>query len=190
MKKSFSIFCLVAFLGLLVSSCSTESNLPKETHAKFVGVDRLMTVPMGSSYDEVVRYFGSAPYEMLSRQLDGYQIFVWKYRVVHREVTSKEYDARGGESNGNEKYVKELKDVYALFKNDRLMDLITTDGRSESPDLLLITNTIYQVTKDAQGYSVDKLEFKKSAPAANEEKPSAQPVPGNQKKSKFSFLPF
>jgi len=181
MKKSILIFSVMALFGLTITSCSTESNLPKETHAKFVGVDRLMTVPMGSSYDEVVRYFGSAPYEMLSRQLEGYEIYVWKYRVVQREVTAKEYDNRGGEYNGNEKYVEELKDVYALFKNDKLMDLITTEGRGNSPELIMITNTIYNVKKSGQGYAVDKLDLPKPAPAPKKEAaPSLLPIPGKK----------
>ena len=189
MKKTFVIFSIVAMFGLLVSSCST----PKELHAKFVGVERVMTVPMGSSYEEVVRYFGSSPYEMMSRQLDGYQVFVWKYRVVNREVTAKEYDSKGGESNGNEKYVGELKNVYALFKNDRLMDLITVDGSVATPELLLITNTIYQVTKDAKGYSVEDLNYLKpedleylKSMKSKEKGPVAVP----DKKSKFPFFKF
>ena len=183
MKKIIAIFSMVALFGLVVTSCST----PKELHSKFVNVERVMTVPMGSSYDEVVRYFGSSPYEMLSRQLDGYQIFVWNYRVVDREVSASEYNSKGGESSGNEKYVGELKTVYALFKNDKLMDLITDEGSVRSPELLLITNTIYQVTKDAKGYSVDKLEYSK--PVIEKKKESTF-NPEQKKKSKVPFLGF
>lgn len=179
MKKSLIIFSVVAFFGLLVSSCST----PRELHPKYVGVERVMTVPMGSSYDEVVRYFGSSPYEMLSRQLDGYQVFVWKYRVVNRWVTADEYDSKGGEYNGSEQYVGDLKDVFALFKNDRLMDLITVEGSVSSPEYILITNTIYQVTKDAKGYSVDKLEYTK--PIIEKKQTT---ILGGGKKSKFPFF--
>lgn len=214
MKKNFIIISMMAVLGLLIAGCSSSKDLPKEskdvsreTHAKFVSVERLSSVPMGSSYEEVVRYFGSSPYEMLSRQLDGYQVFVWKYRVSHREVTASEYNAKGSEASGNEKYVQELKNVYALFKNDRLMDLITDNGKTSSPDLLMITNTIYQITKDVTSFNTDSIRFPSNigvymskaaaAPAAvaapdNTAAPAAaQPAAQDSKKSKvFSFLKF
>ena len=115
---------------------------------KFTSVENIYQVKLNSSLEEVISLFGSKPYNILSNQIDGYTIFTYKYKLVERKINPKKINTRGGEASGFEVYYPKEQVVFLFFKNNKLESLVTSDGRKESPSLIMLNNTIYTITQD------------------------------------------
>ena len=152
MKKNFLSICLAAFVALTICSCSTTEQFPK-----YVPIDKMLSVPLGSSYDDVVKYLGCPPLDLVSRQKDGYSIYQFKYRIFYRDLDPRLFDQRGSETAGPESYYGDLQDAFLFFKGDKLMDIQTVNGLCFSADWVLINNTLYNISKDGIGYNLENL---------------------------------
>ena len=92
-----------------MSSCSVM-------YPKYTSSDKLYQLRTGDSFETVVSILGCEPYNLLSKQADGYDIYVYKYKIVEREFDG-DVSVRGSESSGTEKYKNGEESVFLIFKN-------------------------------------------------------------------------
>jgi len=154
MKKSI-LFVSVVMIALLFGSCSTGSNMVQSP--KFTSVDRLCQIQPGQSYQTVVQVLGCDPYNLLSNQADGYAIYLYKYKFTEREVKAEDsqiFNQRGGETAGMEVYNSKMEDVILVFKDSKLETVVTTQGRKDSPAIVLFHNTLFEITKEKGKYII------------------------------------
>lgn len=165
MKKNIISISLAVLVAFIFASCkSSAPAVVTEQLPKYVGIDKVLSVEMGSTYDEVVKHFGSAPIDVISRQKDGYSIYLYKYRIVYRDIDPRAFDVKGNEAAGPESYYDGLKDLYLFFKGGKLMDIQTEVGFGYSTKWVMINNTLYNISKNGTGYNTESM-----APAANDQ---------------------
>jgi hypothetical protein len=167
MKKSL---ILVAAVTLTFTACKTTQV------AKFTSVENLYKLPMGSSYDEITRQLGSAPYNILSTQVDGYTIYTYKYKTVERKVSPKLINERGGETAGTEVYNGKENIVYLMIKGGKLESFVTSDGRNDSQSMVMLNNTLYTISQDKGKFTIVPTEIK------SEKNESMNPLMNRKKK--------
>jgi len=145
MKKSI-LFLSAVVIAAMFTSCNTANQF-----AKFTSTDRLYQLQVGNNYETVVSTLGCEPYNLLSKQADGYDIYVYKYKVVERIFDAKLINERGSESAGTEVYRGKEETAFLIFKNNKLESVVTGEGRKDSPQLVMFNNTLYEVTKNTKG---------------------------------------
>ena len=145
MKKSM-LFLAAAVVAILFASCNTTAQF-----AKFTSSDRLYQVQTGNSYETVVSTLGCEPYNLLSKQADGYDIYVYKYKIVERKFSAKLINERGSESAGQEVYKGKEETAFLIFKDNKLESIVTGEGRKDAPNLVMLNNTLYEISKNAKG---------------------------------------
>lgn len=150
MKKQFILASMVAIAALMLSSCSTTEKLPR-----YVSVEKVISLELGSSYKTVVTHFNSEPYDLVCRQKDGVSIYVYKYRIFHREIKASEFDKKGHEVSGESAYYGDLKNLYLFFKDDKLYDIQTDDGLTYGANWVMINNTLYNISDSGDGYNTN-----------------------------------
>jgi len=143
-----TIFGAILFASFILTSCKTIQ-VPKYT-----SVENLYQLKLNSSLESVITLLGSKPYNILGNQVDGYTIYTYKYKFVERKVNPKLINNRGGETIGTEVYNGKEQTVFLFFKSDILEAFVTTDGRKDSPALIMLNNTLYTMTKDKDKYTV------------------------------------
>jgi len=180
MKKNLFLASVVVVMALFFSSCKTTVPMPR-----YVPLNKVLTLPLGSTFEEVVQYFGGGengmPYDIISRQKDGYSIYVYQYRTYYREVIPENYDRKGSEWNGELVYYGEPKNLYLFFnKEGKLMDIQTEEGLAYGADWLMINNTLYNVGRSGKGYNPE------NTPLPQKEARSTD-KPANKKKKLLFF---
>ena len=142
---------------------------------RFTSSGRLYQLRIGDSYETVVSTLGCDPYNLLSKQADGYDIYVFKYKIVERKSDTddidqhesenagseaykgkEEFDAddtnqRESEKTGSDIYRGKEENVFLVFQNNKLYSVITDEGRKDAPTLVMTHNTLYTFTKNANG---------------------------------------
>lgn len=146
MKKSILFVFAIALAAIIFSSCNAESQF-----AKFTSSDRLYQVQPGNSYETVVSTLGCEPYNLLSKQADGYDIYVYKYKIVERKFSAKMINERGSESAGTEVYKGKEETAFVIFKDNKLESIVTGEGRKDAPKLVMMNNTLFEISKNAKG---------------------------------------
>jgi hypothetical protein len=190
MKKTLLSICLAAFVAFVMSSCSTSSNaVHTEQFPKYVPIDKLLSIEMGSTYDDVVKYLGCAPIDLVSRQKDGYSIYLYKYRIFYRDLEPRLFDQKGSETSGTESYYGDLKDAYLFFKGGKLMDIQTENGFRFSADWVMINNTLYNISKDGTGYNTENMHRDKNKDVVPKDNAKVEEQPAEQQGGKMK-LPF
>lgn len=134
--------------ALFFTSCKTVQV------AKFTSVENLYQLKLNSSLEEVISLLGSKPYNILSNQIDGYTIFTYKYKFIERKVNPKLINSRGGETIGTEVYSGKEQTLFVFFKANKLESFVTTDGRKDSPTLIMLNNTLYTITKEKEKFII------------------------------------
>lgn len=188
MKKNLLFVCLLAVSAVMFSSCSTEERVSEPSGSyvksiKFTSVDKLLQIQPGNTYDVVVQTLGCEPYNILSNQKDGYAIYVYKYKLLERQIKAEDVevlDQRGGETAGVEVYNPKIEDVYLVFKNNVLESFITSQGRQESAQFVLMNNTLYKITKENGTYEIH----------AEMEMKEPEPQKADEQEEKGALLPF
>ncbi len=149
MKKIMTFFGAIMISALFFTSCTTTVQV-----AKFTSVENLYQLKLNSSLEEVISLLGSKPYNILSNQIDGYTIFTYKYKLVERNVNPEEIDSKGGETTGTEVYNGKEQTVFLFFKANKLESFVTTNGKKNSPALIMLNNTLYTITKNKDKYII------------------------------------
>lgn len=134
--------------AFIITSCKTVQV------AKFTSVENLYQLKLNSTIEEVISLLGSKPYNILSNQIDGYTIFTYKYKLVERQVAPALVNSKGGETTGTEVYSGKEQIVFLFFKAGKLESFVTTDGRKDSPALIMLNNTLYSITKEKDKYII------------------------------------
>ncbi len=152
-KRLFLAAFAMAMIAMTFTGCKTTVPMPR-----YVPLDKVLSLELGSTYDQVVQQFGGLPnglpYDVISRQKDGYSIYLYKYRTYFREVRPDNYDRKGHEWTGELVYYGEPKNLYLFFnKEGKLMDIQTEEGLTYSADWLMINNTLYNIGKSGKGYN-------------------------------------
>lgn len=143
------MICAVLFCTFFMESCRTVQT------PKFTNVERLCKVQPGQSYETVVQTLGCDPYNILSNQADGYAIYLYKYKLAEREISAGDaevFNRAGGETTGINVYNPKMQEVILVFKNGQLESLISMDGISNSPTVVMLNNTLYKISKDKDEY--------------------------------------
>ncbi len=146
MKKTFIFIMFAIFAITTFSSCKTQ--IP---YAKYTTSTKLCEVKVGQTFDEVTAALGCPPYDLLSKQVDGYDIYLFKYKIVERLMAEDMINTPGVESAGTLTYRSDLKDAFLIFSNNKLESMITSLGRDNSVQLVLLNNTLYKIIEDATG---------------------------------------
>jgi hypothetical protein len=146
MKKTMTMFGAIMIIALLFTSCSTVQV------AKFTSVENIYRLKLGSSLESVVDVLGFKPYNILGNQVDGYAIYTYKYKLVERKVNPNFTNDKGEETTGREVYNGKEQTLFLFFKSDKLEAFVTTEGRKDSPSLIMFNNTIYAITMDKDKY--------------------------------------
>jgi len=133
-------------LAIILPSCKTVQ-VPK-----FTSIDNVLTLTINSTIQDVENKLGCKPYNIYSNQKDGYTIYVYKYKVLERNVNPKIVNKIGGETVGNDVYNGKENNLYLYFTGGKLESLITTDGRKDSNVLLLLNNTLSAISQDKGKY--------------------------------------
>lgn len=137
-------------LILLATSCASVVKIPK-----FTSVENIIDLKPGMTYVEVVNKLGSKPYDVLFCQQEGFTMYLYKYKVIQREIDPKNIDMKGFETTGSEKYLGEMKDVWLIMdKNNVLESYVTVTGKKDGAVTLLINNTIYTISMDKGKYNL------------------------------------
>lgn len=149
MKKKILFLCAFALGALMFNGCSL---FPKYTSS-----ERLYQIQPGNTYESVVATLGCDPYNLLSKQLDGRDIYVYKYKIVERKFSPKRINWRGigAETRGRERYNPSWEDAFLIFKEDKLESVVTTVGRRGSITLIRINNTLYEVSNKRGEYTIN-----------------------------------
>lgn len=149
MKRNVIRVAMMLVFGLFaLSSCKTVQ-VPK-----FASVESVYQLKLNSSIEEVISTLGSKPYNILSNQIDGYTIYLYKYKTIERKVNPDLINTRGGETTGTEVYNNKEQDLFLFFKNNKLESFVTSDGRKNSEVLVMLNNTIYTISQDKGKYVI------------------------------------
>lgn len=174
MKKFFGFSTvIIAMLAIVVSSCSVSDSFSnsKVQAPKFTSVDRLLQVQPGMTYESVVQLLGCEPYNLLSNQLDGYSVYVYKYKLVDRELEVENQNTlnqRGTETAGMDVYVNKLEEVVLFFKDKKLELLVTNQGKAESAQMIMLGNTLYSMTQNRGQFVFENSSILPPKPETNE----------------------
>jgi len=142
MKRDVYFILSALIVSMALVSCKTVQV------AKFASVENVMDIKLKSSLAEVISKLGSKPYNVYSNQVGGYVIYTYKYKLVERKVNPSLVNSRGGETTGTEYYNGKEHNLFLIFKNDQLEAFLTTEGRKDSPGLVMLNNTLYTISKD------------------------------------------
>lgn len=154
MKKQLFIAGAIACFALFMTGCAITRSPQSSQTSKFTSAENIISLKLGTSYNDVVTHLGIPPYDILSNQVDGYAIYVYHYKTVERVISPEVINQRGGETAGTEVYNRATQAAFLFFKNDKLETLITSKGRKESHPLVLLNNTLHVITKDKDKYVI------------------------------------
>lgn len=151
MKKT-TIYILIAFTGLIFTSCTTA----KWVAPPFTNVGKIIQVKKGMSMEQTNKTLGIEPYNMYNIQETASSVLVYHYRTQQRRMGLSldsdkselmKYGQETSQTNGQPYYNEDFNLVYVLFKDNKVVSLITDQGRSDSEYLLLVNNNIKAITK-------------------------------------------
>ena len=146
MIKNYFKFSFVVLL-LIGTGCKV-TQIPK-----FTSSDNLLKLEMNSSIDDAIKVLGCNPYNILSSQIDGHTIYLYKYKRAERTLPTKSVNLVGqGEIMGIPKYNGKMQDLLLFYKDGKLVSFITTKGKKDSHTSIKLSNTIYLVSKHKGEY--------------------------------------
>lgn len=119
---------------------------------------KIVSAPAREFIWECGSTLGCDPYNLLSKQFEGRDIYVYKYKIVERKFSPRRIDWRGigAETRGIERYNPSWEDAFLIFKDDKLESVVTTVGLSRrgSITLIRINNTLYEVSNKRGEYTI------------------------------------
>ena len=134
-------------LVVLLQSCATKSRLPFYTT-----VDKVCKLQLGSSISDVNTLLGVSPHNVLSGQVDGYTIFVYKYKISMRYVNPIKANLPGEEKTGVEVYDPGEYSAYLFFKENKLSSFLTTEGKEDGGLLVMLDNSLFTFSNERGKY--------------------------------------
>lgn len=201
MKKSIIYVGTVLLIAFVVQSCQmlkvpstagiSNASVPKfEVQVpEFTSVEKVIDLKMNSTLSEVISVLGCKPYNVYSSQVDGYTIYVYKYKIVERRVDASMINSIGGETIGTKTYANKENDLFLFFKNGKLDSFITTDGRISSPVLIMLNNSIYTVSSEKGNIQINPVSVEQVSTVVNTESNSSKPSePANTKRSTINRI--
>jgi len=150
MKKQLLKSVLYSTLvAIIFASCTvTQPAVPTVQVSKFTSIENLLQVKLKCSYEDLVFALGSKPYNVLSSQVDGYTVYVYRYKVLERKVDPGLINQKGGETTGSEVYNANVRLIYFFFKNSILEGFITDEGLKDGPNVLMLNNYLLAIDKN------------------------------------------
>lgn len=141
-------------IGLLSTSCVT----PKWVAPPFTDVGKIINVKQGMTIQQTNKMLGIEPYDMYNIQETGSTILIYHYRAKQRiaDLTADFdgnkktaiYSNEEYQTKGKPYYNNEYSLVYILFEDDKVVSLMTDQGRSDAEYLLLVDNNIKKISKE------------------------------------------
>ena len=143
--KRILLFLFMIAIAISFSVCFSVA------YPKFTSSERLCNLKTGQKYDKVVTELGCQPYDLLSKQDDGFDIYMYKYKVLVRKINAKKVNNVGRETDGKEVYTGRVETAFLIFNKGKLETVVTANGRTDAPRLIMLNNTMYQIAKDKKG---------------------------------------
>jgi len=146
MRKLLLSISLIA----LMMSCSTQ--LIKTTAPFYTNIERVAQLHNGMSLEQIIANLGIEPFDVYHIQEDGSTVVIFNYRTKERiyKHRAKDKEARSNEASqtvGNVYYQTPGK-LYLLLTNNKLVSLVSDNGRAQSSYLLVKKNTIQFINKE------------------------------------------
>ena len=93
------------------------------------------------SVSDVISKLGVDPYDITYNLTNNTKTLVWNYKSPHREIKKKKND-KSSLTSGSERFVKDFKELYVSFSNDKLIRFYTSEGQERSEELFIIQHTL------------------------------------------------
>jgi hypothetical protein len=138
---------LPLLLVVLLYSCAS----PKYIAPKYTSTSEILKIKGGMSIDEVSAATGLEPYDFYENSSTGSLILVYKYRLKDRRRTitsEKQLHNEEGQIKGDTWYQTDEKELYVTYKNGKVANFVTKNGRKHGEDLAVLDNNIRKIQKD------------------------------------------
>jgi PBP1b-binding outer membrane lipoprotein LpoB len=139
--KKMKTTIYIAVLSLLITSCSTSYEASTVPVQEFTTTEDIYSLNKGMSVSDVISKLGVDPYDITYNLTNNTKTLVWNYKSPHREIKKKKND-KSSLTSGSERYVKDFKELYVSFSNDRLIRFYTSEGQERSEELFIIQHTL------------------------------------------------
>lgn len=131
----------IAVLSLLITSCSTSYETSSVPVQEFTTTEDIYSLNKGMSVSDVISKLGVDPYDITYNLTNNTKTLVWNYKSPHREIKNKKND-KSSLTSGSERYIKDFKELYVSFSNDKLIRFYTSEGQERSEELFIIQHTL------------------------------------------------
>lgn len=158
MRKLVINALLAATLVGSVSSCSTLGGYNVYKSAPFTDVDKIMMLKPGMSVEQVRSTLGIDPYNVYHLSEENSLLLSFSYRLKERRLQVKTLNSdeiarrttdEASQTEGEVRYSKKNPKVaYVLFKQEKMVSIITTDGNNESERIMIKSNNLSLIQKD------------------------------------------
>lgn len=158
MKNLIYLFALSAILV----SCRSQVAPP------YTRVENIVRINPGMTASEVSSILGIPPFDLYNMAGDGSTIHQYYYKVKERKnkgcslFMNDFYSKEQNLTVGNSFYSKEQA-LFVLYQNGKVASLVTSSGRDDAADLLVVNNTIQFIAKtNRHALMYEKLELGQS----------------------------
>jgi len=139
--KKMKTTIYIAVLSLLITSCSTSYETSSVPVQEFTTTEDIYSLNKGMSVSDVISKLGVDPYDITYNLTNNTKTLVWNYKSPHREIKDKKND-KSSLTSGSERYIKDFKELYVSFSNDKLIRFYTSEGQERSEELFIIQHTL------------------------------------------------
>ncbi len=158
MKKLFISTLFAASLVASTSSCRNMSGYNVYKSAPFTDVDKIMMLKPGMTVEQVRSTLGIDPHNIYHLSEENSLLLSFSYRLKERrmkiETLNTDEIARrttdeASQTEGEVRYNKRNPKVaFVLFKEEKMVSIITTDGNNESERIMIKSNNLSLIQKD------------------------------------------
>ncbi len=96
----------------------------------FVSAENIARLETGMSKNEVAATLNSTPFDLLHAN-ETCEIYSYEYRHIDREFNMKDFTSKSMLVNGKEMYSPESKNLYVIFRDQKLESVITDDAKNQ-----------------------------------------------------------
>ncbi len=156
MKNYLLAFAVI--ICFIISSCSSAWIAPPYTDT-----EKIIDLKTSMSMSSVTNKLGIPPFDVYHLQEDGSSVLVFNYRLRNRKMSygsDTQLHNEESQSKGKLWYSDDSYLLYVLFKDSKMVSLVTEAGRKDSEAILITNNTIQLLSKDEMDvYELAKLRY-------------------------------
>lgn len=141
------VYYLPLLLVVLLYSCAQS----KYIAPKYTSTSEILKIKGGMNVEDVSAATGLEPYDFYENSSTGSLILVYKYRLKDRRRTitsEKQLHNEEGQIKGDTWYQTDEKELYVTYKNGKVANFVTKNGRKHGEDLAVLDNNIRKIQKE------------------------------------------